>query len=69
MIVLKRYRDVAAALRDPQMKIVHGAMDPAEHRRMREEARQLFSPQRFSAPQLLSSPLNSTRLDSSEPRP
>ena len=57
MIVLKRYRDVAAALRDPYMQIVHGAMDPAEHRRMREEARQLFAPQLFShqlhAPRLL----------------
>ena len=62
MIVLKRYRDVAAALRDPQMQIVHGAMDPTEHRRMREEARQLFSPQRFSAPQLLSPQLHAPRL-------
>ena len=42
-MVLKRYRDVAAALRDPQMCIVGGAVDDGAHRRMREDARRLYS--------------------------
>jgi len=42
-MVLHRYRDVAHALRDPQMQIVSGSVDPSAHRAMREQARQLYS--------------------------
>jgi len=42
-MVLYRYRDVAHALRDPQMQIVSGSVDPSAHRAMREHSRHLYS--------------------------
>jgi len=46
-MVLTRYRDVASSLRDPRMRIVGGAADPAAHREMREQARVLYSAERI----------------------
>jgi cytochrome P450 len=47
-MVLTRYRDVASALRDPQMRIVGGAVDEAAHREMREQARHLYSAEQIA---------------------
>lgn len=53
-MVLDRYRDVFTALRDPGAAPVGGEVDAAAHQRMREQARELYSPAHLSTwtPQL-----------------
>ena len=48
-MVLSRYRDVAAALRDPLCSIAGGAVDENAHRKMREQAHRLYSSARIAA--------------------
>jgi cytochrome P450 len=47
-MILNRYREVASALRDPDLGIVGGAVDELAHRQMREQARHLYSPERIT---------------------
>ena len=47
-MVLNRYPDVVAALRDPRMHIVGGTVDEGAHRAMRDDARQLYSSERVA---------------------
>jgi cytochrome P450 len=49
-MVLRRYREVAAALRDSAFQIVGGSVDPIPHRAMRDQARELYGARQWPEP-------------------
>ncbi|HEY3742845.1 MAG TPA: hypothetical protein VGL53_23525 [Bryobacteraceae bacterium] len=48
-MILNRYREVAAALRDPGLEPIGGFAEESAHRAMREQARRLYSSERIAA--------------------
>jgi hypothetical protein len=43
-MILRTYREVVSALRDPSLQITGGSVDAVSHRAMREQARRLYPP-------------------------